>query len=465
MTFGKCFLGTGVSSTFELAPEWLDWSGNPSVWILTYGSGDIEAVDATDVVTVGNETIAMNSSLLLMVAQTLGFDFQFEGILGLGLNSLKSADGVFDPPSFIAQAGVRRFSMCFNLNGEGALRLNTEEQPKYMGVNSSYHWTLGMDGLSLEDSDGFEQISACRTEAGSHAGNGCSAIFDSGTTLLTGPESSLLGIFAKACQKWKRCADLHANVSYMIEVRMTARSSHRELYGHSAPRLGPVQQSTSPETADLVSRMADAYEKHLSAQNSTHGSRAQELRAAPALHEVFMVILQACNSWYSEETNLDVEMPLLHFHIVGAQGKKDVISIKPTSYIAETTAEVWAWTKINLVGVLPIWWPGQETEYVCTPLFGSAGSTEADQEAWILGTPIYYDYQVHHDLGKGSEPPGLAFEKDSCGACSTAGSPYSTDSSSVALVGGSAGHTGLRLLRHVPRMPTIGMLESLRPQV
>jgi len=440
LSYGACFLGTDASSTFGLATEWTQLNGEPVTWSLVYGSGDIEAVAATDAVTVGNVTVQMNSSLLLMVSQTLGLDGPFQGILGLGMNIPQSKDDIYyDPPGFLTGAGIRRFSMCFNNVGDGNLQLNTEEQPNNMSVVGHYHWTLGMSGVYLEDSAGPElQISGCKA-------GGCSAILDSGTTFITGPQSSLIGIFASLCQRWKRCADLHSSVFAQLSV---IRSGiHQEVVGASAVA----------RPSDLTSRLADAFEQHVGDHRKWPGRRAKASQSAPELYEVFVILLQECNSWYSNETNLNDEMPSLSFHVRGAKGEEDVLRLRPTSYIGETTFDVWSWSKRHLLGIIPIWWLEPEAAYLCTPFFGHTGDENSGSD-WILGVPVFYEYQVHHDMG--SDPPSMAFSRANCSACKQ--SENAADGGSMALAEGSTGHTGLRMLRRRPRVPPIGMLESLR---
>jgi len=443
-SYGKCFIGTDASSTFGLATEWTELNGEPVTWSLVYGSGDIEAVAASDAVTVGNVSVQMNSSLLLMVSQTLGFDGQFEGILGLGLNIPPSNDDLYyDPPGFLTRAGVRRFSMCFNNVGDGNLQLNTEEKTNHLAVVAQYHWTLGMSGVYLEDSGTALQISGCK------AGN-CSAILDSGTTFITGPQSSLIGIFASLCQRWKRCADLHSNVSAQLSVRLGIHPlRHSEVVGASAVA----------QPSDLTFRLADAFEQHVGNRSKWSGRRIKASQSAPELYEVFVILLQECNRWYSNETNLNDEMPSLSFHVRGANGEEDVLKLRPTSYIGETTFDVWSWSKRLLLGIIPIWWLEPQTAYLCTPFFGHTGDEhEHSGSDWILGVPMFYEYQVHHDLG--SDPPSMAFSRANCSTCKQ--SENGADGSSMALAEGSTGHTGLRMLRRRPRVPSKGMLESLR---
>jgi len=52
---------------------------------MSFGSGDIQTVIATDEVSVGGVKTSMENGLLLMVDKALNIEGPFEGILGLGL--------------------------------------------------------------------------------------------------------------------------------------------------------------------------------------------------------------------------------------------------------------------------------------------------------------------------------------------------------------------------------------------
>merc|ERR1719161_2959871 len=156
---------------------------------LMFGSGEVEAIIATDVVRVGSVSTSMEEGVLLMVNHALKLSGPFEGILGLGpprnvtevmlqeewaarepkriaeavsqsvadtskavgddiemTKDLKSTEKIkvkivndslstsqamlpgkiFSPKSFLQSANVDRFSVCFNDGGlDGALNLRT----------------------------------------------------------------------------------------------------------------------------------------------------------------------------------------------------------------------------------------------------------------------------------------------------------------------------------------------------
>jgi len=146
----KCFTGSNRSSTFKMFMK------NDSVQSvrITFGSGPIDAVLASDVVKVGKVKAFMKDSVLLMVDKQLDISGPFEGILGLGLpsNTLKQdyGDGYAMPVAFLEATHTTRFSLCFNapspegVLNDGALRLDAP-LPKgttTLGSIGQLHWGL-----------------------------------------------------------------------------------------------------------------------------------------------------------------------------------------------------------------------------------------------------------------------------------------------------------------------------------
>ncbi|CAE7648166.1 unnamed protein product [Symbiodinium sp. CCMP2592] len=126
-SFGTCFRGENVSSTFVLrnasasvlgsASPRESWGGGsaPESLLIEFGSGRIGAFVASDVVHVGSVRTFLEDSLLLMVKQKLSVPGPFEGILGLGQPPQGEAAAKKQVVSgFLEQANIQRFSMCFN---------------------------------------------------------------------------------------------------------------------------------------------------------------------------------------------------------------------------------------------------------------------------------------------------------------------------------------------------------------
>eukprot|EP00439_Symbiodinium_sp_Y106_P013672 s1638_g1.t4 len=125
-SFGTCFRGENVSSTFVLRNASASVLGSasressgrgsaPESLLIEFGSGRIGAFVASDVVHVGSVRTFLEDSLLLMVKQKLSVPGPFEGILGLGQPPQGEAAAKKQVVSgFLEQANIQRFSMCFN---------------------------------------------------------------------------------------------------------------------------------------------------------------------------------------------------------------------------------------------------------------------------------------------------------------------------------------------------------------
>lgn len=227
-----CYKGTNFSSTF-VPPE-----PDSRLRVLSFGSGDIVVAAATDIVRLGQESATMNKSLMLMVDRQLRMAQNFEGILGLGVPSEveveapKALSGGVDPnggnvprkikdkssgnfsdpvPRFLEEAGINRFSICFNDNMEaGVMRLEPPKAPKMLKQVGFFHWAVELQGFSV-GSASASRVGFCLDSAAEVGRDlACAAVPDSGTTLMMGPKKEIDLLFADICAKWTRC-DPHLN--------------------------------------------------------------------------------------------------------------------------------------------------------------------------------------------------------------------------------------------------------------
>lgn len=430
-TFGRCFRGHDKSSTFSIPrSSRQDAKAGPEIWILTYGSGDIEAVVASDEVSVGNYTAHMNSSLLLMVSQALNFDDAgFQGILGLGVPNLtarirrgsRGAGTSHRQPevltTFLDEAQVKRFSLCFNSGADGVLGLDYPAPEKLLPILSTDHWALRVQGTSVAG----QTVSATK--------DGQLAIPDSGTTLITGPQTEIASLMETICDKWPRCKQAQDDLAAaMVQSDVSvsgneARSSIRRLL-----------VAKSQWHKGLPPALLEAAE-------FTHPS--------PSGVMALQMLLEDCGSW-KKGVDLDAEMPAIEFRLQGADGAQQDIQLLPSSYIAEVSSEALVWSQKYLLGILPYWWPETEEESSCAILLGTANYTGMDQ-VWILGTPLFYNRRVHFDLSTLQ----IGFSDEPCGSC---------DSGNYETVGNPSlvqGATPMRQLRHPGRVPWPRAFESL----
>lgn len=415
-SFGRCFRGN-ATSTFSIARS-QNGDGDPHVWILKYGSGDIEALVTTDFVSVGSYTARMNSSLLLMVSQSLNFDAGFEGILGLGVPNVTAkigpAGGTHRQPevltSFLDGARVNHFSLCFNSGSDGVLALDYETAAKPLASTSREHWQLKLLGASVAG----HQISMGQDTA-KH-----SAIPDSGTTLITGPQEQIAALLESICEKWPRCKTAREELNIAMVQTLSKTASKGGVASRSKTRLLDAYARWHESSAGAFAQ----------ANASFTGSGAFALQ----------MLMEDCSSWKTG-VHLNAEMPTIKLHLEGADGTKQDVQLLPSSYVAEVTANAMVWTQKYLLGILPYWWPELEEDSSCATLLGSA--EYVGHQVWILGTPLFYNRRVHFDLGS---PPSVGFSDEPCGSCVSG--EYQNDISLA-----QSQSAGMRQLRHPGRVP------------
>jgi len=186
----KCFMGTNRSSSFIVKEEKVNKSSNktsPLGVAMSFGSGTVMSIIATDVVKVANQKATMKDGVLLMVdRRMLAVQGEFQGILGLGppdmsgkknngmlsdhsegeagkeedhdtdsdehdsnasapvgAVSVKGKGSKYSPKVFLQRAGVDRYSLCFNEAGTpGSMRVNVPAFKRPLPTIGSFHWFL-----------------------------------------------------------------------------------------------------------------------------------------------------------------------------------------------------------------------------------------------------------------------------------------------------------------------------------
>ena len=144
-------------------------------------------------------------------------------------------------PSFLETAGVRRFSMCFNHNADGTLGLKTLPRENLLTSTGKVHWSLNFHGVSI----GELRVDFCSSSK-------CSVIPDSGTTLLSGPESQISSIYEALCLRWQRCRQTH--IKLRTEMQKLAEQGV-EVEGTSERKLG-LLESNPEEFLHIFSNLA-----------------------------------------------------------------------------------------------------------------------------------------------------------------------------------------------------------------
>jgi len=317
-----------------------------------------------------------------------------------------------EPDTFLQFAEVDRFSMCLTDADEGVLRLNTPKTTDEMLLGSvgKLHWGVDFRGISVGDI--HADVVVCTGDnMQPFQETPCAAIPDSGTTLISAPEWQLEQLFTTICDKWDRCRN---NYTRFMEAQEKVEDLAEDLLNGTVPW-------------DIFNT-----------------SKAQ----------TFQSILHDCDSWLTEEDTLDAELPELHFHVRGSEGRNQTLSLRGWAYVMEVTQEGStdqqkkagqpgdifvaspdaavlrptagrADQKEADMESIPMELPpdpftaGTSPKRACQAAFGTMDySTSINGPVWILGTSFFYDYDITFNLG--SEPPSMAFrelKEEGCGTC------------------------------------------------
>eukprot|EP00932_Pfiesteria_piscicida_P013238 SRR837773.24758.p1 GENE.SRR837773.24758~~SRR837773.24758.p1 ORF type:complete len:384 (-),score=184.27 SRR837773.24758:43-1161(-) len=329
----------------------------------------------------------MDKSLLLLVDKALEFGGPFEGILGLGLprhndtelekqaeksgqsrEQIEKMSHMMDQRGFLQTAGIDRFSMCFNGEGkDGVLRLGQEKPELQLGSVGTVHWGLGLTGVSVVPSKAgaakepsFISLGRAAAEAGEVKTSFCDP-----SNMKEGQETP--------------CGAIPDSGTTLI--------------------MGPPEQ-----LIELFLKVCDAWPK------CANGNAEEK----PLKR--FQSLLQDCENWLEKDSFSD--LPVLKFHLEGAGGAKTTVDIHPDNYIMEYVVDEVKYVKKHLAGVFDVVAevPTGKQVKVCSPAFGTQNfNTVKNGPVWILGTPVFYDYQVGYDLK--ATPPAISFVNDACGTC------------------------------------------------
>lgn len=430
----KCFIGGKKSSTFAVKEGHDPNDKNstrtgPLGVAMTFGSGTVMSIIASDDVRVAGKKAKMKDGLLLMVdRRQLKIQGKFEGILGLGPPSAKEkkaeaqavatvahrpnaqqaalAKAGYEPRLFLQRAGVERYSLCFNDAGDpGAIRLNVPKFEKPLPTIGSFHWGLGLHGISV----GNENTNAFVCTPDEMKGDQktpCGGIPDSGTTLIMGPKDHIVKMFSALCDNWDRCK-----------------------------------------------------------QAQTSGYLKKESKA-----NAFQKLLYDCNDWKTKEKGIH-EVPSVFFNM-GEPGNQQKVELTSWSYVVETQQKVYKHHMKYLFGVVPVDMPEDtgETKKVCVPSFGvQVYNTKDNGPVWILGHPLFYQYTVGYSLGRESQAPGakgdleMAFMKQKCNSCDAAEGTASLDSEASLLSSDEELQNTPRPMRTMDEPPLVPQRELSLP--
>lgn len=414
--FGNCFNQKSSSFSINMLQKG-GRTGAPEI-MMSFGSGNIDALITSDIVKVGDASTFMNNSLLLMVDQQLSFDTSmFEGIIGLGRPMSKKLLAAYSPEEskilpFLQAAGVERFSVCFNdNNADGVLGVNTLQQQSWLGSVGTLHWGLSFEGISVGSST-QKALFCLPGEKLPGQQTACGIIPDSGTTLIMGPSKQLRQLYNTLCEQWGRCKYIHDAMLTSLE----GKAEHK-LQEFLASDSRFVTQGLKSKLRQVHAAFTMTNTASDVALQQLHKSAIAEVTARkPTKAEIFQLLLKSCGSWMDEDTDLDSEMPQLFFQVAGLEGNKESLAIKPFNYVIESTEDMAEQHMNELHGKLPMLENIGMEERVCMPAFGSLDyPTTLNGPVWLLGTPVFYAYDVNYN--RASNPPGMFFSPTACGSC------------------------------------------------
>ena len=160
---------------------------------IKYGQGDVQAEVAYDRIQFGSLVAAQQSLLLMQNNQLKDYaDAAYDGVMGLGVSStLRAQDS---DRAISASFGANTIGICFGQqDGEpGRVDLGTlpeVERPDFvqLPLRGTSHWAVALDSMAVAGGGGA--LTGCE--------HGCTAIIDSGTSLLAVPSTMLAQILAQ----------------------------------------------------------------------------------------------------------------------------------------------------------------------------------------------------------------------------------------------------------------------------
>jgi len=257
----------------------------------------------------------------------------------------------FEPPEFLTSASVSRFSICFNDGGASGV-LRLGTQKMPKPLGSVGQLHWGLGMSGISVGSSQNNVQICsREDMREGQETPCGAIPDSGTTSIMAPKQHLQKLFESICEEWPRC------------------NQESEETGMSKPSQ-------------------------------------------------FTQLLRDCGSWLDESDGL-AELPSLHFHVTGSgSGQSQTLELGAWAYVLETVEEEYDLAARHLSDIVPDESTARRSakNRVCSPAFGVMDMpTQLNGDVWILGTPIFYAFNVNYDLD--GSPPSMSFEEESCGTC------------------------------------------------
>lgn len=163
--------------------------------------------------------------------------------------------------------------------------------------------------------------------------------------------------------------------------------------------LGPAQ--------DLLILYANICDEFPMCRSGVPGNSSMEEKAA-----YLKMLLGNCNDWLDHK-GLD-DLPSIFFHLNGVNSNSVILEMKPSNYVMQTTLEQVEVVNKEVDGVTQTQeFPTGKNVTVCNSAFGEIWMpTETHGPTWVLGTGLFYQFQVGYDIDANEISFGTT-----CGSC------------------------------------------------
>jgi len=233
----------------------------------------------------------------------------YDGIFGLGKPSQllheksreEASFGDKQPSSFLANAHINSFSICFERNGDGDFYIDGDPDLFFHKVptDSDFHWSISLNGIRLVprnrsalvsnpseklEKDSPQPIqppsthiipvdpaktkrinetnalkSICNATNSSGKRLHCAAIVDSGTTLVIGPKRQVDAMFSDLCNNLKECDGstvTERSKNFLAALLSCPKDLHmlpniEFMFGNKSMVLSPINYIMVAKASDL----------------------------------------------------------------------------------------------------------------------------------------------------------------------------------------------------------------------
>jgi hypothetical protein len=492
----RCFRGTNKSSTFHME---VDDDKQPISMVLSFGSGQIQAIVAQEKVSVGKVSRHLkDDGLLLMTDRKLSISGQFEGILGLGLpqpatnwtkiqeeeeaaanspsggsmediiqqilgHANGGGDGAGGAETAIPDQVMRKImkTVVEHTNGTKANVTTVKaHKPQHRDAPRGFLEQVNIPRFSMcfnDGADGVLRIGGAPLGNSSHGGMG---------TAHWGVDFRGISVGNASAAPVAFCSGSNLSEGQKSPCGAIPDSGTTLMMG-PAPHIEMLLNDICdqwPRCKKNYTKLVEAEEAATQVFDSTYGVNPFSMNGILNKSDIIQLLLQDCDRWMTNETGTD-GLPDLHFHVRGTHGTQQALKIPAHAYIMAYAGDnvTTAYKLLAGVGNIPADPDATRgAKKVCAPAFGAMDyNTKANGPVWILGTSLFHEYVVGYDMN--AQPPAISFHSQEdmpCGSCQ-----QSRGELNLAKTGPShRQESALRMPRRVegaPRKPNVDFSQPL----